>query len=394
MSTGLTYRAFITFLPSLANETVSRAFHNTTRLLALPLSLGMAVPFEPSTFSDEADRSSPWGLPNDDFFLSLDLFNDQQDANEDLDLLFADEELLAEQQGNAAISNCELESESNASSSDPDSASKAAALALKRKRQRQYSHTYYRRRISPYQPVYKNDIRRQYGAMFVNTINYCDFRMTKRFFMKFCGQQCQYLHVFHVPPIVQQLFPTAVKVSLLDQLVLHNAYAFATIPNLTCKLAECKITQAAYGQGSTVSITVDFSGTRMYELGAAIEGKFPRLSSVIANGQSLETANTSATIPSLPYLDEATINRMRVPTDFVQLDCRCIFVFKLDMNHALTALEQHWCSMKMTLPCGVAPPLPPCAETVVPDIFPLVLNPELPSELCGLDDNDLDEGDR
>lgn len=253
-------------------------------------------------------------------------------------------------------------------------------LALKRQRQRLYSHTYYRRRISPFSPVYKNDIRRQFGTMFVNTINHCDFRMYRQFFLRFTDPACSYRHVFHLPAVVQQLFPTAVEESVLDHVVLHSAYCFGTIPDVSAKLAECKITQAAFGHGSTVSVTVTFAGTRMYELGNADDRTFARFSSVISDRRSLEH-DSAAPISALPYLDEATITKMRVPTDHALVDCKSTFVFKLDASHAIVAFEQHWCSIDMSLPCGVAPPRPPCAETYVPDIFPLSLHPELPADL-------------
>lgn len=268
-------------------------------------------------------------------------------------------------------------SSDSVSSGDTDEA--AAVIEFRKKRQREYAHQYYRRHKNQFAPIYKRDIRRQYGAMFANVLNSSDFSMFRNFFNRFSAKECDCKHIFHVAPVVQQLFPTAVGSSLVDQLVLHVAYVFATMPDLTARLADCKIIQSTQERGSKVSMTIHFTGTRIYEIDCA--GAVPRLQSAVAAGLSQETADPSAAVPALPYFNEATVNRMRVPADPLLLNCDSTFVFTLDEQNNIVSWEQHWCTMDMSLPCGVAPPVVPYAETPVPDIFPLSSHPMLPAEL-------------
>lgn len=253
----------------------------------------------------------------------------------------------------------------------------------RKKRQRHYS-TQYHRRLYPFPPIYKNDIRRLIGNMFANVLNSNDFRLFKRFFLRFCAPHCAYRHIFHVAPVVQKLFPTALACSLLDQLVLHGAYVFATIPDLICRMQDCKIIQAQ-DRTSTVSITMHLTGMRVFEIGQ--EQMIPRMQEVVGSGRSCEHLNEAAVIPSLPYLDESTLHRMRVSVDSLAFSCESTFIIKLDEHQAVTAVDFHWCTLDLALPRGVAPPRPPCAETRVPDIFPFSSHPPMPAELAALEGN-------
>lgn len=259
----------------------------------------------------------------------------------------------------------------------------AAAIARRRKRQREYSRSYYYRKKSPFPHIFKNDPRRQLGWMFANVMNRADFVLLKAFFTRFTTTSCNYQHKFHATQPVRHFFPTAVDYSFLDQAVLHSSYVFATMPDLTAQLVDSKIIQCANEKGSTVSLTLRCIGTRLYELGDVHGGIIPRMQEALTAGRSRETVDPAAPIPSLPYIDHAALNSMRIAADPVLMHSDNIFLFKLDENHTIISVEQHWGNLELSLPHGIAPPHPPYAETIVPDIFPLTARASLPSELTG-----------
>lgn len=263
-------------------------------------------------------------------------------------------------------------------SETPDDAEAAKALALsKLQRQRKYSQKYYQR-LHPFSPIYKNDIRRTLGIMLANVLNSHDFRLFKSFLVRYCTRHCAFANIFHVPTLAQMLFPTALACPILDQQVLHCAYVFATMPDMICKMKDCRITQTK-DKCSTLSITMRIIGTRVYEIGEA--ELFPKLQSVVLNGTSKEKENAAAPIPSLHFLDVATIRKMRVPADALLFGCETNFLVGFDEKRKMTSVEQHWCSLDLSLPNGIAAPVPPRAESAIPDIFPFSCHPPLPAEL-------------
>lgn len=261
-------------------------------------------------------------------------------------------------------------------------------VSHRRKRQRQYAQNYYRR-LYPFTPVYKSDMRRQLGTMFSNVLNSSDFVFYKQFFDQFCAKNCEFRHVFYINETLRSLFPAALDNCLLDQLVLHAGYTFITMPDLSSNMIDCKIIQSSHEKGSTVSITVHFRGTKMLEMGEAHGQTIPQLMDVIGEKRSLETVNPRAPIPELPYIDDGTLRRMCIPTNPVTLDSDCTFLFKLDEHNTVICFEQHWRTMDLTFHGDLVPSQPPNAAAMPMPTMPLSSHPVLPAAMLSQMDIEL-----
>lgn len=256
--------------------------------------------------------------------------------------------------------------------------------ALKRLKRKAYFRDYYRK-AHPFTPILKRDMRRQLGRMWVNVLNLGDASIFKSFLTQFSAHTCAHRNVFYVSPQLRKFFPTALDTSAIDQSVLHSAYTFATTPDLTCALIDCKIIQSSHEKGSSVVINVHFTGTKLYDVGEPESGTVPQLQQAIEQGRSQETINPTALIPSLPYLDGETIKKMCVPIDPIHVECSGVFVFKLDEQHAMKSFEFHWSNIDLTAETAMISLRPPFAECA-PIVFPAANPRPLPAMLVnGLD---------
>lgn len=200
----------------------------------------------------------------------------------------------------------------------------------------------------------------------------------RNFLAHFSANGCEHRNVFYLPQL-RRLFPTVLDVGTTEQTVLHGTYSFVTTPDMTCRLVEAKIIQSSTERGSTVSLRVHLSGTKLYEVGEPDSGTVPRLLNAIEEGSSQETTDPSALIPSLPYLDVDTLRKMCVPIDPIHLEADGVFLFKLDTTHAIKTFEFHWCDIHVSQPKGVVLPRPPLAAPIVsPSPLPVAATVVLP----------------
>lgn len=214
---------------------------------------------------------------------------------------------------------------------------------LRKKRKQEYCREYYRR-SHPFSPVFKNDVRRQLARMWVNVLNWNDPILLKSFFDHFSTRDC--VHVNYLPAVYATMFPTIKEVAGNDQTILHSAYTFITTPDCTCRVTQCRLVQSKHVPGTTITISVRFRGTRMYDLVVPSLGSLPDLHSSALSTNKVSTIPQKEDMPLFPNRPQVSLAYLKslcLPlASPIGLEVDGEFVFKLDEQHSMYAYEFHW----------------------------------------------------
>lgn len=226
------------------------------------------------------------------------------------------------------------------------------ALVMRKKRRQKYSREYYRR-THPFTPIFKNDIRRQIGRMWVNMINWSDPFRTKKFFQHFSASDCIHVNIFETPPHIRNYFPTIKPIAGARQAVLHASYNAVCVPDCTCRIVECTMIQSKDHRGTKISLKVHFTGTKVFELGSPNTSTLAMIQNSL-DALSLRTpaeqaeAGNDVLFDELPHIDLNTLRSMRhLLVNPLAMEADGVFVLKLNEQHQMIAHEFYWQDVKV-----------------------------------------------
>ncbi len=185
--------------------------------------------------------------------------------------------------------------------------------------------------------IFRRDIRRRYGEMFVNVSNNHDPSLLERFFNEFCTPDCKFITVKPRDEESKRTLDSAIKkgevdvsTSTMKQLVQVMAMNYEIMPDSVIRLSECNVRVKQGMKGSSITGKAVLRGTRLYHVelenhsvsSNAIEGddrgKVEDLEEVTSSDErSVNSGTSSESItmnPSDSYSDEVSLRRQLVHT--------------------------------------------------------------------------------
>lgn len=112
--------------------------------------------------------------------------------------------------------------------------------------------------------VLKNDIRRFFSNMFMNTVNSADFHRTEDFFRTFMASQCTFASQqvlapeFRVPTALQAVGPRLFSHYLLGCFIMY--------PDMVLSMADTKIITSSSWAGTKIVMQVEYRLTKTYDI--------------------------------------------------------------------------------------------------------------------------------
>jgi len=112
--------------------------------------------------------------------------------------------------------------------------------------------------------ILKNDIRRFFSNMFMNTVNSADFHRTEDFFRIFMASQCTFASQqvlapeFRVPSTLQAVGPRLFAHYLLGCFVMY--------PDMVLSMSDTKIVTSNRWAGTKIVMQVEYRLTKMYDM--------------------------------------------------------------------------------------------------------------------------------
>ncbi len=119
--------------------------------------------------------------------------------------------------------------------------------------------------------IFRRDIRRRYGEMFVNVSNNHDASLMEKFINEFCTPDCKFITVKPKDEESRRALDLALKkgegessTSTMKQLVQGMAMNYELMPDSVFRLSECNVRVKQGMKGSTVTSKAIIRGTRLY----------------------------------------------------------------------------------------------------------------------------------